>query len=72
MSMITTARTFGAAVGSPAAGFLLDSSKDDRGRLTTASFRPALLLIGGVLMLSSFILLVLRVRLAGYDLRKKV
>lgn len=72
LGMMMSSRTLGGALGAPAAGFLLEASSGPDGKLTTASFRPALLLIGSILMASSMILLFVRFRLVGFDLKKRV
>ncbi|CAO1613815.1 unnamed protein product [Parajaminaea phylloscopi] len=71
MSMLMSSRTAGVVLGSPLSGWLLDAYKK-HGRLTTDSFRPALLLLGSTLIVSSAVLLAIRVRIGGYDLRKRV
>ncbi|PWN97536.1 MFS general substrate transporter [Tilletiopsis washingtonensis] len=70
MSMLTMSRAIGSGVGSPAAGYLLDAFGGAASG--TRAYRPALLLVGSVSLLSAGFVCTLRWRLGGLDLKKRV
>lgn len=61
--MLTSSRAFGSALGGPIAGYLLDAfGGPSKG---TQAYRPALLVMGSICLLSAASVAVLRYRLAG-------
>lgn len=68
--MLTASRAFGAAFGSPSAGYLLDAFGGPSSGMK--AYRPALLMLGGVSLVSASLLMVLRWRIGGLDMKKRV
>jgi MFS family permease len=78
MAMVTMSRAFGSALGPAIAGYLLDLSNggsDGAAHRAPSSTKPYLLplgVMGGISMLAALCLLLLRWRLTGTDIRKRV
>jgi MFS family permease len=70
MSMVTMSRAFGAALGGPIAGYILDAFGGPGGGV--AAYRPALFITGGLSMLSASLVGALRWKIAGLRLWVKV
>lgn len=71
MSMVLFSRVPGTLLGPPAAGWILDASAKSGG-LSADSFRPALFLFGSITLIAAALMLVMRLRLGGMDLKKSV
>lgn len=70
MSMLTFSRSFGSALGGPIAGYLLDASGGPGAGIK--AYRPALLIVGSLSVLSSVLTAALRWRIGGWRLSARV
>ncbi|KAI9324266.1 major facilitator superfamily domain-containing protein [Zopfochytrium polystomum] len=66
LSMTTSSRAFGMAFGGPIAGYLLDAFGGPHAG--TQAYRPALLVMGSLCLLSASLIAALRYRLGGFRL----
>lgn len=71
-AMVTMSRAAGSALGPPIAGYLLEAFSGDSPKNSTRPFLLPIGVMGAISMAGAATLFVLRWRLAGADLKKRV